>query len=91
MREREQLSGRGSLPARVAEVHLLALSHLEVCGEKNVGPCVAMLCVDLDIVHGCCKTTGLGLFYTKQVWCRRTALQEVQSEAKRSRKRKCTK
>ena len=62
MREREQLSGRGSLPARVAEVHLLALSHLEVCGEKNVGPCVAMLCVDVDIVHGCCKTTGLGLF-----------------------------
>ena len=71
MREREQLSGRGSLPARVAEVHLLALSHLEVCGEKNVGPCVAMLCVDVDIVHGCCKTTGLGLFHTKQVWCGR--------------------
>ena len=29
---------------------------------KTVGPFVAMLCVDMDTVHGCCKMTGLPLF-----------------------------
>ena len=52
---------------------------------KNMGPCVAVLCVDVDTVHGCCKTTGLRLFRSKQV-----AAQEMQSEAKRSRKQKHT-
>ena len=29
---------------------------------KTVGPCVVVLCVDMDMVHGCCKMTGLPLF-----------------------------
>ena len=41
--------------------------------EKPVGPCVTVLCVDVDMVHGCCKT-GRALFCTKQVCCRRTGL-----------------
>ena len=86
MREREQLSGRGSLPARVAEVHLRALSHLEACGEKNVGPCAAMLCVDVDAAR------QQDWVYSHQTsLLQEAALQEVQSEAKRSRKRKYTK
>ena len=40
---------------------------------KNMGPCVAMLCVDVDTVHGCCNTTGLPLFRSKQVCCTRNA------------------
>ena len=52
---------------------------------KTVGPCVAVLCVDLDTVHGCCKTTGLPYFAANKF-----AAREVQSEAKRSRKRKRT-
>ena len=56
---------------------------------KRVGKkCVAVLCVDVDMVDGCCKTTGLGLLHTKQVCCRRTALQEVQSEAQEVEKAK---
>ena len=39
---------------------------------KTVVPCVAMLCVDVDTVHECCKTTGLPLF-RKNVCCRRSA------------------
>ena len=49
---------------------------------KTVGPCVSVLCVDVDTVHGCCKTllyifgfcktTGLPLFRSKQVCCTRT-------------------
>ena len=26
---------------------------------KTMGSCVAVLCVDVDTVHGCCKMTGL--------------------------------
>ena len=91
MREREQLSGRGSLPARVAEVHLRALSHLEVCGEKKCG---SMCC------HALCRcgySTWMlqddrtGFISHQTSLLQEAALQEVQSEAKRSRKRKCTK
>ena len=53
---------------------------------KTVGPCVVVLCVDMDTVHGCCKTTGLSLFCSKKF-----AAREVQSETKRLRKRKRTK
>ena len=40
---------------------------------KTVGPCVAVLCVDMDTVHGCCNTTGLPLFCSKQACCTRSA------------------
>ena len=50
---------------------------------KTVGPCVAMLCVDVDTVHGCCKTTALPYFAANKF-----TAQEVQSEAKMSRKQK---
>ena len=49
---------------------------------NTVGPFVAVLFVDVDTVHGCCKTTGLALLRTKQVCCRRTVLREVESEAR---------
>ena len=53
---------------------------------KTLGPCVAVLCVDINTVHGCCKSTGLPLLCSKQVCCTRSA-----EEAKRSRKQKRTK
>ena len=39
---------------------------------KTVGPCVAMLCVDMDTVHGCCKTTDC-LYFAQKVRCTRSA------------------
>ena len=47
---------------------------------------VAVLCVDMDTVHGCCKTTRLPLFCSKKFTAR-----EVPSETKRLRKQKRTK
>ena len=82
MREREQLSGRGSLPARVAEVHLRALSHLEVCGEKKG---VHML------RHALCRSgyskwmlqdDRTGFISHQTSLLQEVALQEVQSEAR---------
>ena len=26
---------------------------------KTMGPCVAVLCLDMDMIHGCCMMTGL--------------------------------
>ena len=50
---------------------------------KTVGPCVAVLCVDMDTVHGCCKTTGLPLFCSKEVCCTRSA--EWSQEVKKAK------
>ena len=54
-------------------VHVPACCHTWKCVGKTVGPCVAMLCMDMDTVHGCCKTTGLPLFCSKKVCCTRSA------------------
>ena len=50
---------------------------------KTVGPCVAMFCVDMDTVHGCCKTTELPLFCSKKVCCTRSA--EWSQEVKKAK------
>ena len=47
--------------------------HTWKCVGKTMGPCVAVLCVDGDTVHGCCKTIGLTIFCSKQVCCTRSA------------------
>ena len=54
-------------------VHVPAHWHTWKRVGKTIGPCVAMLCVDMDTVHGCCKTTGLPLFCSKKVCCTRSA------------------
>ena len=50
---------------------------------KTMDPCVAMLCVDVDTVHECCKMKALPYFIANKF-----TAQEVQSEPKMSRKQK---
>ena len=46
---------------------------------KTIGPCVPCS-VDVDTVHGCCKTIGLSLFCSKQVCCCRVKPRDRESE-----------
>ena len=69
---REQQSLR-QVSVDTEHVHVPAHCHTWKRVGKTVGPCIAVLCVDMDTVHGCCMMTGLPLFCSKQVCCMRSA------------------